>query len=58
MPHPISPLQEVNPLGPLLDKRKLSRRTLLDSVKGHSPYLVGAELHTAIPIPQLFTESI
>ena len=34
MPHPISPLQEVNPLGPLLDKRKLSRRTLLRSMAG------------------------
>jgi hypothetical protein len=30
----------------------------LDSVKGHSPFLVGAELQRAIPTPQLFTESI
>lgn len=30
----------------------------LDSVKGYSPYLVGAELQAAIPITPLFTESI
>jgi hypothetical protein len=34
MTHPSSALQEVNPLSPLLVKRKLSRRTLLQNLAG------------------------